>query len=359
MRRLWPDTLFGRLALLLLSFALVSHVLALTAMFELQPHPPGPPSPPQVLEPPPAPGGPYAMPGPMPPSVMNLGPLLDIGVRLTALTVAAWIAALWLSRPIKHLALAAQEIGRNVGFGPQRAEPLVEEGPAECREAARVFNDMQSQIRRHLDERHRFVAAVSHDLRTPLTRLRLRAEGLAEPAQRARFCQDIQEMDRMISATLDYLRGAAAAEAFEPLDVQALVDSLAEDQQAMGHDVQVIAQASGPVGPITARPSALRRCIGNLVDNAVRYGGAAEIRLGTVDNQLRITVRDPGPGIAEHQLEQVLEPFYRVEGSRNRQHGGVGLGLSIARDIAVQHQGSLALANAAEGGLVATLLLPR
>ncbi len=343
LQRSLPDTLFGRLALLLLVFVMASHVLALTVMFELLPHPPGPRGPPQGLP-------------PGPPPFMPLGLLLDIGVRLAALTVAAWIAATWLSRPIKQLAAAALELGRSLGCDPLagRAAPLPETGPLECREATRVFNRMQAQIRQQLDERDRFVAAVSHDLRTPLTRLRLRTESLHDPAQQAQFSHDIAEMDDMIRATLDYLRGAAEAESVVRLDVVALATSLAEDQQASGHAVTV----SGRSAPLPARASALRRCLCNLVDNAVRYGGGAAIELVDTAHALAIHVRDRGPGLPEAELVQVLAPFYRVEGSRNRQTGGVGLGLAIANDIVRQHGGTLALRNAEGGGLVATLTLP-
>lgn len=353
MRRLMPTTMFGQLALLLLGFALVSHVLALSVMFGLQPHPPGPP--PTG----PFPGGdglPRHPPG-GPPPMMTLGLLLDIGVRLAALTLAAWIAASWLSQPIKRLAAAAHELGQSIGLEPggKPRTPLQEEGPQECRDATRVFNRMQAQITQQLDERNRFVAAVSHDLRTPLTRLRLRAESLLDDALQAQFRQDISEMDQMITATLGYLQGTAKAEAFVPLDVQALLDSLAQDQQACGHEVRL----EGRSAPLQAQASALRRCVGNLVDNAVRYGGGADIHLIDTATALCIEVRDQGPGIQPSELDKVMAPFYRVEGSRNRQHGGVGLGLSIAHDIARQHQGALSLRNAPEGGLIATLTLPR
>lgn len=347
-RRLLPDTLFGRLTLLLLGFVLISHVLALTVMFELLPQPPGPPGP--MVQ---GHGGPR----PGPPPMVPLGLLLDIGVRMTALVLAAWIAAIWLSRPIKRLAAAAHELGRSIGVdtGKRSPAPLPEEGPLECREASRVFNRMQAQIRRQLDERDRFVAAVSHDLRTPLTRLRLRTESLSEAAQQAQFRQDIGEMEQMIGATLDYLRGAAAAEDVVLLDVPALAESIAEDQQAAGHAVHV----SGRAAPFPAQASALKRCLCNLVDNAVRYAHEARIHLVDSDSTLRIEVHDDGPGIPADQLERVLEPFHRVEGSRNRQHGGVGLGLSIARDIAAKHRGTLSLRSADQGGLVATLEFPR
>lgn len=339
---LLPSTLFGRLAGLLFIAVLASHVLALTLLFEL-----GPPPAPEGARPgstshhrPPPPG----------PPLLHPGMVLDIGVRLGALMLAAWIGARWLSQPMRRLARAASELGRDI----HRA-PLAEGGTQECREATRVFNQMQAQIRQQLNERDRFVAAVSHDLRTPLTRLRLRAEALVDDGQRHSFRQDIREMDAMISATLDYLRGAADPEPCVPLDLAALLHSLADDSQACGQDVQV----EGHAVPLRARPSALRRCIGNLVENAVRYGGRAQIRLLDDVDRVRIEVSDSGPGIPEAELDKVLAPFYRVEGSRNRNTGGVGLGLSIAHDIARQHQGRLMLRNGRPAGLVAMLELPR
>lgn len=318
--RLVPDTLFGRLALLLFVTALVSHVLALALEFELHPHRP------------------------------LFGLLLDIGVRVAALWLAAWVGARWLSQPVRRLAAAARALGRDI-----HRTPLAEAGTIECREATRVFNGMQAQIRRQIDERDRFVAAVSHDLRTPLTRLRLRVEALQDAAERQRFGRDIAEMEAMLRATLDYLRGAAEAEALVPLDVMALVTSMADDQQDAGHPVTVV----GHCAPLQAQPSALRRCISNLVENAVRYGGGAEIHLIDTPQRLRVEVADRGPGLPEAELEQVLAPFYRVESSRNRHSGGIGLGLSIAHDIARRHGGTLVLRNRMGGGLVAALELPR
>jgi protein-histidine pros-kinase len=282
--------------------------------------------------------------------LLGAGMLLDIGVRLGALMLAAWIGARWLSRPIRQLARAARELGQDV-----HRPPLPEQGAQEFREASRVFNQMQAQLRRQLEERDRFVAAVSHDLRTPLTRLRLRAEALRDPGERRGFQQDIDGMEEMIRATLDYLRGAADEEPFVPLDVGALVLSLADDHPAGPDAVQV----EGHAQTVRAQASALRRAIGNLVDNAIRYGERAQIYLRDEAKCLRIEVTDRGPGIPPDQLEQVFEPFYRLEASRNRHTGGVGLGLAIARDIARRQGGSLTLRNLPGGGLLAVLELPR
>lgn len=337
LKRLVPATLFGRLALLLLVTALVSHVLALTMMFELRPMPPG--------------LGRHHLDGfdgpPPPPPMMHFGLLLDISIRLAAVALAAWVGASWLSQPIKRLAHAALELGHDIG-----RPPLPVQGPRECREATQVFNQMQAQIQQQLNDRDHFVAAVSHDLRTPLTRLRLRAESIEHPEQRRKFQQDIVEM---IRATLDYLRGTAEAEARVLLDVDALLDSIREDQLALGHTVTL----AGSAKPVIAQASALRRCVVNLVENAIRYGQCAELRLIDSPDALCIEVRDRGPGLPEAELGKVMAPFYRVEGSRNRQHGGVGLGLSIAQDIARQHQGRLQLRNGDAGGLVVSVTLPR
>ena len=326
LQRWLPDTLFGRLALLLIVAVIVSHVLALTLMFELRPahpgHPPGP-QPPGVA----ADGHTLPLPPPGPeqglwnaPPSLQLGLLLDISVRLAALVAVAWWAARWLSRPMHRLATAAQELGRDID-----RPPLPEDGTLECRDASRVFNQMQARIRQQLAERDRFVAAVSHDLRTPLTRLRLRTECLDDSHAQQLFRRDIAEMDAMITSTLDYLRGVAGAEAWVLLDVQALVDSMADDQLAMGHRVTVAGQAA----PLRVQAVALRRCLDNLVGNAIRYGGSAEVTLHDAADALTIEVRDHGPGLPAEELERVMEPFYRVEASRNRQSGGAGLGLAV------------------------------
>ncbi len=356
-RRWLPNTLFGRLALLLVAAVVASHVLALTLLFELRPdHGPRPDHAAWQQRdgaPAGAGGAPHAMSPPprMPPMpLLHPGLLLDIGVRLLALIAAAWIGARWLAEPLGRFARAARELGVDI-----HRPPLVEAGTAECREAARVVNQMQARICQQLDDRDRFVAAVSHDLRTPLTRLRLRTEGLDDPEQRRRFGLDIDAMDAMIRATLDYMRGTAPAEAMVVVDTQALLHSLADDQQACGHAVEL----RGHGGPIRADAVALRRALDNLVENAIRYGGGAEIHVFDDATALCIEVRDEGPGLPEQELERVLQPFYRVDASRHRDHGGVGLGLSIAHDIARKHGGTLSLRNGHGAGLVASLRLPR
>jgi signal transduction histidine kinase len=361
--RLLPSTLFGRLAVLVSLGVLAGHVLALAMMFQFRPpmpdaRPAAPQSPNPVLRP----GAkqliefsPSAQVPPQPGPGADMGPpasalWLDISVRLAVLVVAAWIGARWLSAPVRRLARAAKAFGQDLDH-----PPLPEDGPQEYRDASRLFNQMQSQIRQQLVESDRFVAAVSHDLRTPLTRLRLRAEGLGDATQKNAFRNDIVQMDEMITATLDYLCGAAQEEAWVPLDVEALVESLVDDQRDCGFRVDYC----GTAAPLRAQVSGLRRCLNNLVDNAVRYGGAAHVRMVDSPEQLRIEVHDPGPGLPESELAQVLAPFYRFKVSHHRNVGGVGLGLSIALDIAHRHQGTLTLRNGDTAGLVVTLLLPR
>jgi signal transduction histidine kinase len=356
LRRCLPATLFGRLAALLLVFALLSHVLALTLMFELRPPPPpawltqtaapaGAPPPP----PPPAPSGPMPW--------WSIGLLADVAVRLLALTLAAWIGARWLSNPMRRLAAAAEQLSQVMAPGAPQDLPgwVPEEGPRECQDAARSFNRMRRQLQQQMQERDRFVAAVSHDLRTPLTRLRLRAESLTDEDQRSHFERDVRDMDQTLRVTLDYLLGSAAAEAVVPTDAAALAHQMARDQAALGRAVR----CSGQARPLPLRPLALRRCLDNLVENALRYAGDALINVQDEDEGLCIRVRDHGPGIPPESLQRVLEPFVRLETSRNRRHGGHGLGLAIAADIARQHGGSLQLHNAPDGGLVAALRLPR
>jgi protein-histidine pros-kinase len=322
-----PRTVFGRLALLLVAFALFSQVLSFALVFGWTgPPPDGPPH-----------GPPLA------------GFAVDVGVRLGALILAAWIGSRWLAKPMKQLAEAARRLGNDIA-GP----PLQVLGPLECRETITVFNRMHAQIQAHLSDRDRFVAAVSHDLRTPLTRMRLRTESLpidASPGFRA----DIREMNDMITTTLDYLRGAADPEPFERVDLEALLRGMADDESACGRELMI----DGHAAPINGQATSLRRACGNLIENARRYGGGGSVRLVDSDSLLTIEVRDEGAGLPEAELEKVLAPFYRFESSRNRESGGVGLGLSIAADIACRHGGSLRLANRATGGLTATLTLPR
>jgi signal transduction histidine kinase len=215
---------------------------------------------------------------------------------------------------------------------------------------------MQARIKRLLDERARALAAVSHDLRTPLTRMRLRAELVDDEKLRDQMATDLDAMAAMIDATLDYLRGLQDSEVARPIDMNALLQSLAEDAAVLGKPISVEGLASAPY---TGRLSALRRALQNLIDNAIKYGHSARLCVSDDATELRIGVEDEGPGIPPVELGRVGEPYYRPDASRSRETGGVGLGLSIARDIALIHGGELRLANRPQGGFSATLVLPR
>lgn len=330
MRKLIPDTLFVRLFLLLFAVLTLSHFLG-AAIFSSLEHARGP-------------DFGRASPEPFFRHFWNV-------VRLAAAALAAWIAARWLSLPIRRMAQAANELGVNLD-----SPPLDESrGSVEVQQASIVFNQMQARLRQQIAERNRFLAAVSHDLRTPLTRLKLRAEKVEPANLKAEIRADVDEMTAMIDAALDYLRGNAQPETTRLLDISALLHSMAEDAAEGGITISV----AGDAQPVMAQPSALRRCLNNLIDNAVRYGNRAEVSLLDTRKQLTIAIQDTGPGLPEDQLETVFSPFYRLETSRSRHTGGIGLGLSIARDIARQHGGNIILRNASGGGLIAELTLPR
>ena len=228
-------------------------------------------------------------------------------------------------------------------------------GPSEVRQASKVFNQMQTRLKQQMDERNCFLAAVSHDLRTPLTRLKLRAEKIDPQGLKSDVQHDINEMSSIIDTTLDYLRGDEQPEAICLLDISALVHSLGEDAKECGDVITV----SGNAHPIRLQPLAIRRCLNNLLENALRYGERADIVIGETGNEVIITIHDAGPGDPEDKLEAVFAPFYRLDASRSRHTGGIGLGLSIARDMAKKQGGNITLKNAPEGGLVATLALPK
>jgi signal transduction histidine kinase len=272
-------------------------------------------------------------------------------VTLLIVIAVVMIAVRQATNPLQKLARAADTFGQDLD-----APPLAEAGPAETRLAAQAFNRMQARIKRLVGERSRALAAVSHDLRTPLTRLRLRAELVEDNALRDQMAADLDAMSAMIDATLDYLRGLQDSEAARPIDMNALLQSLVEDASVLGKTIRVDGQASTPY---TGRLSALRRALQNLIDNAIKYGHGASVRVEEQPGALHLVVEDEGPGIPPAELARVTEPYYRPDASRSLETGGVGLGLSIVKDIALMHGGELLLANRPQGGLSATIVLPR
>jgi signal transduction histidine kinase len=276
--------------------------------------------------------------------VLSLSPvLLLIGL------LSVWTARR-LATPISAFAGAAERLGVDTD-----APPLAERGPHELRTAIRAFNRMQERLRRFVNDRTEMVAAMSHDLKTALTRLRLRAEFVGDQEQQRKMLADLDEMTAMIESTLAFARDDAQREPRMLVDLGALVESVCENACDAGGEVSVAATRGVD---ITCRPSAISRAVANLIDNAVKYGGGARARLDRAFDRAIITIDDDGPGISVDQHEKVFAPFYRLEDSRNRDTGGVGLGLAVARTIAREHGGDITLAAADGGGLRVRLELP-
>jgi signal transduction histidine kinase len=280
---------------------------------------------------------------------------LRIALTLLALLLLvgalSLIAVRWITVPLRTLATAAEQLGRDI-----HRPPLPEDGPAEVRQAAKAFNTMQERLTRFIAERGRTFAAMSHDLKTPITRMRLRTELLDDEGLRTRFDKDLDEMQAMVTQTLEYMRDETVQEAQQRIDVNALLESMQNDYQESGGQVDVKGSAAGPY---VGRPLALRRCITNLLDNALRYGGRATVVIDDQPSVLTLRVQDQGPGMPQEQLDRAFEPFFRGEASRSRATGGTGLGLGIARNIARAHGGDILLRNRSEGGFEAVLMLGR
>ncbi len=284
---------------------------------------------------------------PAPPREFYLQLLFAVGIVAAAIVFAVRQA----TRPLHALAQAAEHFGRDLD-----APPLPERGAHETRQAAQAFNRMQARIKRLVDERARALAAVSHDLRTPLTRLRLRTELVDDERLREQMAADLDAMAAMLDASLDYLRGLQDSEPARPIDVNALLQTLIEDNAVQGRELGLEGEAGKPY---PGRLAALQRAVQNLIDNAFKYGHGVRLAVRDSDTALRLSVEDDGPGVPPAELERLGTPYYRPDAARRSATGGVGLGLSIARDVAALHGGTLELANRPGGGFVATLSLPR
>ena len=275
--------------------------------------------------------------------------LLALGISMLLLAPLVWWLARRLTRPIRVFADAAERLGADPD-----AEPLAPSGPSEVRTAIHAFNEMQASLRNHMRQRTQTIAAIAHDLRTPLTRLRFRAEQ-APAAVRDRMASDIEEMDALIAQAMAFVRGEATPERREPLDLGRLAADCAGGFEETGAAVSF--QGGGAL-PVKGDPAALRRALANLISNAVKYGGAARVKAHAQDGRTVVEVADDGPGVAETELEAVFEPFYRGERSRSRETGGAGLGLTVARQAARAHGGDVIMIRRKEGGLIARLDLP-
>ncbi len=277
--------------------------------------------------------------------------VLSALVMVTAILVFGRWAASWVSAPLATFAQAADRLGRNV-----QAPPLSEEGPREVRQAVAAFNEMQSRVRRFVEDRTRMLAAISHDLRSPITRLRLRAELLPQDEASRRMLADIAEMEAMVASTLEFARGEAVTEPSQAIDLAATIEAICDNASDMG----LPAEFDWPGRLVCAcRPLAMKRALANVVENAARYGSRARVHARHAGRNIIVTVDDDGPGIPEAEMGKVFTPFFRLEGSRNRKTGGIGLGLTVVRTIVRAHGGDIRLENRAEGGLRATITLPQ
>ncbi|MFZ2994664.1 ATP-binding protein [Sphingobium sp.] len=280
------------------------------------------------------------------PSSTLFNPLYLI-VIVAASAGLAILVARFVSKPLRRLERAAEAF--SVSLDP---EEIPESGPEEVRAALSTFNLMQRRARAGFAERTQLLAAISHDLQTPLTRLRLRLELVENVELRSRLIQDHEAMQRLVREGLDLASSTEAREEWSALDIDSLLASMAEDAEELGAPVRFL---SGCGGTVRVKPNALTRCIANLVDNAVRYGGSADMSCARVGGRMLIHVRDHGPGIPVDQLDQMFEPFTRGVSSQPGGRHGTGIGLTIARALALSFEASVRLRNAEDGGLIATI----
>lgn len=279
------------------------------------------------------------------------GTLLSTSLMALGALLISIVLVRWLTRPLSTFADAAQRLYRSA-----ESAPVPEEGPVEIRALARAFNEMQGRIKRLIDDRTRALAAVSHDLKTPITRLRFRVEEIEDPEARRSVAADLDEMEAMLDQTLAFLRGDRADEPVKPIDLVAVLETVTDDLLDSGAPVELSGSASAV---LPGRRLALKRAFGNLVDNALKYGASARIVVRDLSDSVLVEIADEGPGIAPADIERALAPFVRLEPSRNPATGGFGLGLPIAQAIIEGHDGSLTLANGRERGLVVTVRLPK
>jgi signal transduction histidine kinase len=279
------------------------------------------------------------------------GTLLSTSLMAAGALIIALLLVRSQTRPLSTFVKAAKRIAHVPGV-----EPVREDGPKEVRALATAFNDMQRRITRLIDDRTHALAAVSHDLKTPITRLRFRADELDDSALHAAVAADLDEMERMIGQTLSYLKEERGDEEMKPVDLVAILETITDDVADSGGEARL---EGSPAAVVTGRRLALKRAFANLIGNAVKYGARAQTRVEDRDEHVRITITDDGPGIPPEDRVRVLQPFVRLEPSRNRETGGFGLGLAIADNVIRGHGGQLELTNGAERGLVVTVTLPK
>ena len=274
--------------------------------------------------------------------------IVSFGITAAIILVSAfWFLLTRLTGPLLRVSRAADRLGRGESVDPL---PLI--GPSEVRGLTQAFNRMQARLTRFVADRTRLLAALGHDLRSPLTAMRVRAELVEENETRESLIASVEEMQEMVDATLAFARGMASAEAYETVDLGTFLKQLQADMID-----EFTLDTANSIG-VRLRPQSARRALRNIIENAQRYGGGAEVTFRHDAEHVQIRVADNGPGIPDAELEQVFEPFFRLEKSRSRETGGTGLGLSIARTIVRAHGGDVTLSNRAEGGLLVTVTLP-
>lgn len=280
-----------------------------------------------------------------------LGWAMVCSAVLLCLVIIAYVISRQLIAPLKQLSKGAKRFSNEM-----HTTPIPLTGPKEVRQAAQNFNHMQDHIQRFVEERMQLVAAISHDLRTPLTRLRLRVESLPDELQKQKALSDIDDMSAMIQSTLAFIRDDSVKESIIKTDIASLIYSICDDAS----DTFGPAQYNGPSHCVLdCKPIAIKRTISNLIENAIKYGKQAKVELRCEDEQIKIMISDQGPGIPQHELNSVFIPFYRIEKSRNRETGGVGLGLSVARTLIQAHRGDIQLKNIIPTGLCVEITLPK
>ena len=281
---------------------------------------------------------------------------IRLAMTLLALMIAVllltWVAVRWVTKPLSVLSQAAEALGKDI-----KHLPLDVKGPTEVQQAAQAFNTMQERLVRFISDRARILSAVSHDLKTPITRLRLRAELLDDKKLSNEIKGDLDHMEKMVHATLDFMRGTQKQELRQKVNLEALMESLQEDFKSLGMPFEIQGKVCRP---IKIQLTSIKRCLTNLLENAYRYGnGKIVVDMQDFKKSVQITIHNNGDPIPDEELDKIFEPFYRLEKSRNHKTGGTGLGLGIARNIAVAHGGDLKIKNSIKGGISVILELPR
>ena len=272
-------------------------------------------------------------------------------VQMALIILCVWLAVRLATRPLGQLASAADALTPS-----RKGVPMRETGPSEVAHAARAFNAMRERIDHYLEERVQILAAISHDLQTPITRMKLRAEMAEESIEKDKLIRDLGEIERLVQDGIAYARSAHGnVEKVSRIDIASFIESMVYDYQDTGTAVAVI---DGVAGNVQTRPHALRRILTNFIDNALKFAGSAEIMMERRGEAVAITVMDHGPGIPDSELDAAMQPFYRLEQSRNRETGGAGLGLAIAQQLATAIGGSIRIYNRESGGLAAEVVIP-